>query len=139
VPDFTRFDLNTQRYNEFTQIGKFMDDHTASQAFAVGTDRYNDFIPAITSKVKLISYRPSDTSYPYFYSQAERDQRFADRQSIFSNKLDNEDRVALIHKYNIKYLWLKGGEYYMVKDLVASYPDIFIEHKFEGYYVIEVR
>jgi len=139
LPDFARFDLNAQRYTEFNKIGKFMDDHTPVQAFAVGTDRFNDFIPAISSKVKLISYRPSDVSYPYFYSQTERNQRFADRQSIFSNAIANEERIALIRKYEIKYLWLKSGEYYMVKNLISTHPNIFVEHPFEGYYVIEVR
>jgi len=139
LPDFTRFTLNAQRYQEFTQIGEFMDSHTTGQAFAAGTDRYNDFIPAIATKVKLISYRPSDTSYPYFYSAEERNQRFQDRQSIFSNNLESADRIALLKKYHIKFLWLKGGEYYMVKDLVSTHPDIFTEHKFEGYYVIEIR
>jgi hypothetical protein len=139
LPDFTRLALNVQRYQEFTQIGEFMDSHTVGQTFAVGTDRFNDYIPAITSKIKLISYRPSDTSYPYFYSQAERNQRFFDRQAIFSRDLEIEDRIALIRKYNIQFLWLKGGEYYMVKDLASTYPDIFTEHKFEGYYVIEVQ
>jgi len=139
LPDANRFTLNAQRYQEFTQIGEFMDSHTVGQTFAVGTDRFNDYIPSITSKVKLISYRPSDTSYPYFYSQAERNQRFLDQQSIFSRDLTVEERISLIRKYDIQFLWLKGGEYYMVKDLASTYPDIFTEHKFEGYYVIEVR
>jgi hypothetical protein len=139
LPDLTRFTSNAQRYHEFTEIGEFMDTHTSSQTFAVGTDRFNDYIPAITSKIKLISYRPSDTSYPYFYSQAERNQRFFDRQAIFSRDLEIEDRIALIRKYGVRFLWLKGGEYYMVKNLVATHPDIFIEHVFEGYCLIEVR
>ncbi len=139
LPDLTRFKSNAQRYKEFTQIGAFMDDHTTGQAFAVGTGRYNDYIPAISSKVKLISYRPSDTSYPYFYSPTERTQRFQDRQAIFSRDVANKDRIGLIRKYGIRFLWLKGGEYYMVKYLIATNPDIFIEHKFEGYYLIEVR
>ena len=139
LPDWERFTSNAQRYTEFTRIGKFMDDHTLGPAFAVGTDRFNDYIPVITSKVKLISYRPSDTSYPYFYSPSERNQRYADRQSIFSRDVDIEQRIALIRKYHIKFLWLKGGEYYMVKDLAKTRPDFFSEHPFEGYYVIEVR
>jgi len=139
LPDFTRFALNTQRYIEFTKIGELMDASTSAQTFAVGTDRFNDFIPAITSKVKLISYRPSDPSYPYFYSPTERSQRFADRQAIFSRDLALEDRVALMRKYNIHFLWLKGGEYYMVKKIVSTYPDIFTEHLFEGYYLIEIH
>ncbi|MEP7135681.1 MAG: hypothetical protein ABI904_12180 [Chloroflexota bacterium] len=139
LPDLARFESNASRYKEFTQIGNFMDEHTLGQTFAVGTDRYNDFIPAITSKVKLISYRPSDASYPYFYSLEERSQRFQDRQSIFSRDVTNEERIVLIRKYAIRFLWLKGGEYYMVKNLIVTNPDIFIEHKFEGYYLIEVR
>ncbi len=139
LPDFTRFALNTQRYIGFTKIGELMDASTSAQTFAVGTDRFNDFIPAITSKVKLISYRPSDPSYPYFYSPTERSQRFADRQAIFSRDLALEDRVALMRKYNIHFLWLKGGEYYMVKKIVSTYPDIFTEHLFEGYYLIEIH
>lgn len=139
LPDWERFTSNAQRYTEFTRIGKFMDDHTLGPTFAVGTDRFNDYIPVITSKVKLISYRPADTSYPYFYSPSERNQRYADRQSIFSRDVDIEQRIALIRKYHIKFLWLKGGEYYMVKDLAKTRPDFFSEHPFEGYYVIEVR
>ena len=139
LPDFTRLALNTERYMEFTKIGELMDAHTSTQTFAVGTDRFNDYIPAITSKVKLISYRPSDPSYPYFYSPTERNQRFQDRQSIFSRDLAVENRLALIRKYDIHFLWLKGGEYYMVKKMISTYPDIFTEHIFEGYYLIEVH
>ncbi len=139
LPNLARFESNAQRYKEFAQIGKFMDDRASGQTFAAGTDRLNDYIPALTSKIKLISYRPSDPSYPYFYSLDERNRRLKDRQAVFSNRVDAEDRIALIGKYQIKFLWLKGGEYYMVKNLIAAHSDIFVEHKFEGYYVIEVR
>lgn len=139
LPDWERFASNVQRYKVFTQIGTFMDSHASRTTYAVGTDRLNDYIPALTSNVKLTSYRPSDPSYPYFYSVQERSQRFADRQSIFSRDLTNEDRITLIQKYNIKFLWLKGGEYYMVKKLVETHSDIFTAHAFEGYYVIEVH
>jgi len=139
LPDVARFTSNAQRYKEFTQIGKFMDAHTLNQTIAVGTDRLNDYIPAITSKAKLISYRPSDPSYPYFYSPEERNQRMQDRQFIFSRDLAVEARLALIRKYNIKFLWLKGGEYYLVKNMVSKNPDIFTAHQIEGYYLIEIH
>jgi hypothetical protein len=139
LPDWERFTSNVQRYKVFTQIGTFMDSHTSGKTYAVGTDRLNDYIPTITSNIKLISYRPSDPSYPYFYSVQERNQRFQDRQSIFSRDLTNEGRIKLLRQYNLKFLWLKGGEYYMVKKLVETHPDIFTAHAFEGYYVIEVN
>lgn len=139
LPNLSRLESSTQRYMEFSQIGAFMDSHTMGQTIAVGTDSLNDYIPAITSKVKLISYRPSDPSYPYFYSEEERDQRLADRQSIFSRNVSLQERINLIRKYDVQFLWLKEGEYYMVKKMVSSFPNIFSEHKFEGYYLIEVR
>jgi len=140
LPDSTRFRLNADRYTAFSQIGQFMDSHTSGQqTFVVGTDKLNDFIPSISSKAKLISFRPSDTSYPYFYSPQERNQRLLDRQAIFSRDVSMEERIQLIQKYHIQFLWLKEGEYYMVKSLVANFPDLFTENQIGGYYLIEVR
>jgi len=139
LPNLKRFESNNQRYQEFTQIGAFMDEHTTDLSIAAGTDELNDYIPSISAKVKLISYRPSDTSYPYFFSMSERNQRLHDQQAIFSRDVSIEDRIRLIQKYNIQFLWLKGGEYYKVKDMLLEHPELFIEHHIERYYVIEVR
>jgi hypothetical protein len=139
LPNLTRLASSTERYNEFTKIGMFMDAHVTGQAVAVGTDRLNDYIPSISAKVKLISFRPSDTSYPYFYSLEERAQRLRDRQAVFSRDISVEDRIALIQKYRIKYLWVRGGEYYQIKDLLLAYPELLIEHTIDRYYLIEVR
>ena len=139
LPDFTRFQLNAERYREFNEIAQFMDGHAFSSSFAVGTDELNDYIPAISSKVKVISYRPSDPSYPYFYSQEERNQRLLDRQAILSRDVSLEDRLSLIEKYGIQFIWLREGEYYMVKKLVSTYPASFNVQKIGRYYVLEVR
>jgi hypothetical protein len=115
-----------------------MDDHVAGQVIAVGTDRLNDYIPSISAKMKLISFRPSDTSYPYFYSPEERNQRLWDRQAIFSRDVSVEDRIALIQKYQIKFLWVRGGEYSQIKDLLQAYPGLLIEHPIDRYFLVEV-
>jgi hypothetical protein len=139
LPNWDRFASNNKRYTEFSQIGALMDSVPSNQTFAVGTDRLNDFIPTISAKAKLISFRPSDTSYPYFYSPEERNQRLVDRQAIFSRAVPIENRIALIHKYHIQFLWLKEGEYYTVKDLISDFPNNFIPHHIGAYYVIEVQ
>jgi len=139
LPNWERFAANNKRYNEFSQTGALMDQSTERFIFAAGTDRLNDFIPAISAKAKLISFRPSDASYPYFYSPEERNQRLLDRQSIFSRDVPIESRLALIHKYQIQFLWVKEGEYYTVKDIISDYPDKFIPHQFGAYILVEVR
>ncbi len=139
LPNWNRFISNNQRYADFSKIGALMDSIPTSQTFAVGTERLNDFIPIISAKAKLISFRPSDTSYPYFYTPAERNQRLLDRQAMFNRGVPIEDRLALIHKYHIQFLWLKEGEYYTVKDLVSEYPNNFIPQHIGAYYVVEVR
>ena len=139
LPNLSRLNANTERFMQFARIGNFMDEHIQNKAFAASTDELNDYIPAISTKAKVISYRPSDPSYPYFYAPQERKQRLLDRQSIFSREIPIEERLALIQKYDIRFLWVKSGEYYLVKDMVSEFPAMFTEHKFGGYYLIEVR
>ena len=139
LPNISRLNSNTERYTEFARIGNFMDEHTQNMAFAVSTDELNDYIPAISTKAKVISYRPSDPSYPYFYTPQERNQRLLDRQAILSRELSSEDRIALLQKYDIDFLWIRSGEYYLVKNMVSEFPVMFTEHKIGGYYLIEVQ
>ena len=139
LPNTDRLRSNTERYTAFTCIGSFMDEHTRGTAFAVSTDELNDYIPAISTRAKVISFRPSDPSYPYFYTMQERNRRFLDRQAIFSREVALEDRLALIQKYDIRFLWVKSGEYYLVKNLVSEFPARFTEHKIGGYTLIEVH
>ena len=137
LPNLSRLNANRERFLQFTRIGNFMDEHTKDKAFAAGTDELNDYIPAISTKARVISYRPSDPSYPYFYTPQERKQRLLDRQSIFSREIPIEERLALIRKYEVRFLWVKSGEYYLVKDMVSEFPEMFTERKFGGYYLIE--
>lgn len=139
LPDLTRFRLNSERYGEFTAIGQFLDEHATHPSFAVGTDELNDYIPAISSNVKVISYRPSDPSYPYFFSQEERDRRRLNRQAIFSKDISLEDRLSLLEKYDIQFIWLRQGEYHMVRKLVSTFSSSFSVQKIGRYYVLEVR
>ena len=139
LPNLARLHSNTERYLQFAQIGRFMDEHTQDKAIAASTDELNDYIPAISSKAKVISFRPSDPSYPYFYSSEERKQRLLDRQAIFSREISIEARLELIKKYDIDFLWVKSGEYYLIKNMVSEFPAMFTEHKFGGYYLIEVH
>lgn len=139
LPDLTRFRSNSERYREFTAIGQFLDKRAAHPSFGVGTDGLNDFIPAISSEVKVISYRPSDPSYPYFFTQEERNQRKLDRQAIFSKEVPLEDRLSLLEKYDIQFIWLRQSEYHLIRRLVSTFSSSFHVQKIGRYYVLEVR
>lgn len=139
LPNMSRFKSNAERYRAFALIGNFMDNRIGNMAFAAGTDDLNDYIPAISTKAKVISFRPSDPSYPYFYTPQERNQRLLDRQSILSRETATPERVALLRKYKIRFLWMKEGEYHLVKNMVSEIPSMFTEHKIGGYYLIEVH
>ena len=139
LPNIERFNNNAQRYQEFALVGQFLDEHIPEQAYVIGTEELNDYIPAVSAKAKVISYRPSDPSYPYFYTAEERSQRYLDRRAILSPDISMEARLSLIQKYDIRFIWLKGGEYYMVKQLVARNPSNFIVAAIGRYYVLEVR
>jgi len=139
LPNWERFAANNKRYAEFSQTGALIDQSSERFVFVVGTDRLNDFIPAISAKAKLISFRPSDPDYPYFYSLEERNQRLLDREFMFSRDVPIESRLALIHKYQIRFLLLKDGEYYTIKDLITEYPDRFIPHQIGAHILVEVR
>jgi hypothetical protein len=139
LPNLERFENNIQRYQQFTQVGKFLDEHISGQAYVIGTEELNDYIPAISASAKVISYRPSDPSYPYFYSLEERNQRYLDRRAILAPEVSPEERLSLIQKYDIRFIWLKQGEYYMVRQLVSKYPSHFVVEQVGRYYLLEAR
>jgi hypothetical protein len=140
LPNLARLESSAARYTAFSQIGQFMDAQTSGQTFAVGTERLNDYIPGISSRVKVIYFRPSDSSVPaYFFSPQERAQRLAARESIFSPAVPAEERIQLMRKYHIQFLWLRVGEHHLVNRMISAFPDLFTTHLIGDYYLIEVH
>jgi hypothetical protein len=138
LPNITRLQGSTNRYQELILIGQQIDKGTSQPVNVVGTDELNDFIPALSWKAKVISYRPEDTTYPYFYSEEEKLERWSDRQAIFSREASPEVRMEIIKKYDVRYILLESYRYGKVKELVTAYPLNFNTYTFGRYSLLEI-
>ena len=139
LPNITRLQSSTRRYQELILIGQHIDESTLHPVNVVGSDEMNDFIPILSWKAKVISYRPEDTSYPYFFTEEEKMRRWLDRQAIFSKEISPNERMNIIQKYNIRYILIESYRYGKVKDLISTYPINFKTFSFGRYYLIEIN
>jgi len=139
LPNVTRLQISTSRYQEMTRIGQQIDQSVQQPVNIVGTDELNDFIPALTWKAKVISYRPEDLTYPYFYSEEEKAIRWADRQAIFSKEISPNERMEIIQKYNVRYLVLESYRLGKIRDLISAYPMSFKTFSIGRYNLIEIN
>ena len=139
LPDTSRLLSSTQRYLELESVGQHISANELHPVNVVGTDDLNDFIPALSWKAKVISYRPEDTAYPYFYSEEEKLERWTDRQTVFSREISPKERLNILQKYDVRYILLESYRFGKIRDLISSYPMDFEIFTFGRYYLIEVR
>ena len=138
LPNFSRMERIVQRTREMAQVGHFFDQQMANPGIIIGSDKLNDFIPTLSWKAKVISYRPNDPSYPYFYPESERIQRYEDQQAIFSNRHSPEDRLKILQKYKTRYILLESGDAKPIQKLVDTFPNLFKIHSVGRFLVVEV-
>jgi hypothetical protein len=139
LPDLARMNRIAQRAREMAQVGSFFDQQMSQPGIVIGSEKLNDFIPVISWKTKIISYRPNDPSYPYFYSQAERTQRYQDRQAIFANQISVDERLALLQQYHVRYILLEAAEQNSLQKLLDRAPELFKLHPIGRFMVVEVQ
>lgn len=138
LPNINSMQSSTRRYQELISIGQYIDKNTSSPVNIIGSDELNDFIPALSWKSKVISYRPEDTAYPYFYKEEEKNKRWLDRQAILSPEKSPDERMGLIQKYNIRYILIESYRLGKVKALISSYPANFKTFSLGRYLLIEI-
>lgn len=138
LPDISRLQSSTRRYQELALIGQHIDQNTSRPVNVVGSDELNDFIPALSWKAKVISYRPEDKAYPYFFSETEKVKRWSDRQAILSKETPANERMKIIEKYDIRYVLVETYRFGKVRDLISTYPIHFKIFSFGRYYLIEI-
>ena len=137
LPNTARLKNSTLRYQELSLVGQFIDKNVQRPINMVGSDELNDFIPTLSWKAKVISYRPEDTSYPYFYPEEERSERWLDRQSIFSREISPDAKMEIIKKYDINFILVESYRLGKFKDLFTEYPTKFTTHSFGRFSLIE--
>ena len=139
LPNISRLQTSTQRYQELASIGKQIDEKTKRPVNIVGTDELNDFIPTLSWKAKVITYRPEDTSYPYFYSEEEKTIRWSARQAIFSKELSPDERMEIIQNYDLRFILLESYKLGKIKDLFSAYSINFETFSVGRYTLIEIK
>jgi hypothetical protein len=139
LPNLDLLSVNRQRYEEFAHIGQFLDNHIKDQAIMIGSRNVNDLIPGLAGKAYVVNFRDSKPLYAYFYTQKEREDRYNNQQKIFSNEITPEKRLKLINQYDIEYILIKKGEFYLLKNLVLIYPSKFNQIEIDRYFIFEVQ
>ena len=123
LPNTVKFTTKMQRYQGLAKAGQELDRRISDQAFVIGSQKLNDLIPGLSSKAKIITFRVSQNSNMAYFSDVEREERISDTQSIFLKSLSPVDKMSLIEKYDIHFLFLQSFDLRLFEDLVDSYPD----------------
>jgi len=137
LPDFERANRTLTRSRELAQIGYFLGQQMDVPGAVIGSDRINDFIPTLSWKAKVISYRPNDPSYPYFYSLLEREQRYKSRHGLFAQNLSPQEKISILRKYNVQYVVVEQSESKAIQQLLDAYSQNFFIHTIGRYFVIK--
>lgn len=139
LPDFEKFSLKSIRYQGFSTAGQVLDHLIADHAVVAGSENLNDFIPGVSWKAQIVTFRVSEPSNMFYFSSTERTERIADAQVLFSKTASPEDRLLLIRKYNIHYLVLQRGDLKLFNDLITNYPGLIKATEIGGVYIVEIN
>jgi len=122
LPDIETFTSKMQRYNSLANAGQLLDQSIDNQAYIIGSPQINDLIPGISVKAKIITFRISSPSNMLYFSNKERLERIADTNNLFSKEISTDERLAIIKKYNIQYLFLQSFDLQLFEELMTNYP-----------------
>lgn len=123
LPNIEKFTIKMKRYQGLATAGQELDRRISDSAFVVGSQQLNDFIPGISSKSKIITFRISQKSNMAYFSDAQREERISDTQKIFSSSLSPTAKMSLIEKYDIRFLFLQNFDLRRFEDFIESYPN----------------
>lgn len=139
LPNMTRLQNSTNRYQELIQIGRHLDHNLSKPTNIIGSDELNDYIPLLSWKAKVITYRPEDLGYPYFFTTTERNQNLKDRQALLSSEVLPEVKMGIINKHQIRFFLIEKYKLGKVSDLISTYPDSFHVYIFGRYCLIAIE
>lgn len=122
LPDLEKFTEKSQRYQGLAAAGQELDRRITDHAIVVGSQQLNDFIPGISSKSKILTFRISQKSNMAYFSDAQREARISGVKKLFSNAPSPEEKMLLLQKYHIRFLLLQKFDLRFFEDLIASYP-----------------
>jgi hypothetical protein len=138
LPDIEKFVNKTQRYQGLAMAGQALDEQITDQAYVMGSTGINDLIPGLSWKSKLIMFRISNPSHMFYFTPAERDERIADSETIFSKSASAAEKLSLLRKYDVRFLVLQRDDIRLFEDLMESYPDETEATEVGGVIIVEI-
>lgn len=138
LPDLEKFSTKSQRYRGLAVAGQELNRLISDQAYVVGSPNLNDLIPGVSSKSKLITFRISQSSNMSHISDAQRQERIADIQRLFSQAPAPQDKMDLIEKYDIQFLLLQSFDLRLFEDLITAYPDRVKKIEIGGVVILQI-
>jgi len=138
LPDIEMFNKKAQRYQDLAIAGQALDDQIIDQAFVMGSPNLNDLIPGISAKSKLITFRISNPSNMFYFTSTERDERITDTETIFSKSTSPEDKLSLLEKYHIQFLFLQRADIRLFNNLIEKYPEKIKASEVGGVIIVEI-
>lgn len=123
LPDIGRFNSKVQRYQGLAIAGQALDRNISGQARVIGSPSLNDLIPGLSSKSKLITFRTANPSHMYLVTPVERNERISDTQRLFSRSALAEEKMDILEKYDVRFLFLQSFDLRLFEELMTRYPE----------------
>jgi len=118
-----KFSVKIQRYQGLAAAGEELDRRISDHAHVIGSQQLNDLIPGISVKSKPITFRVLNPSHMPYFSNTQIEERISDTKNIFSKTLPPKDKMGLIDKYDVRFLFLQSFDLRLFEEFIASYPD----------------
>jgi hypothetical protein len=139
LPDFEKFSAKSQRNRGLADAGQELNRLISDEAYVVGSEQLNDLIPGVSPKSKLITFRISQPSNMPYFSNAEREERISDTNTLFLKVPSPEDKMSLLEKYDVRFLLLQSFDLRLFEDLIAAYPDKVKKIEVGGVVILQVN
>ena len=115
------FSAKSQRYQGLAVAGQELDRRISDYAYVIGSEQLNDLIPGISAKSKPITFRILNFGHMPYFSRTQIEERISDSKKIFSNSLSPEDKMYLLKKYDIRFLFLQKFDLRLFEDFIERY------------------
>jgi hypothetical protein len=139
LPDFGRFNDKMQRYQDLAVAGRALDQQITGQAYVIGSPNLNDLIPGLSWKSNLVTFRISNPSNMYYWTSEQRDERISDSQKLFSRSASAEEKMGILEKYDVQFLFLRPFDLQLFNELLDSYPDRLETSEAGGVVIIRIH
>lgn len=138
LPNYEKFLDKSQRYQGLSMAGSALDQHISDRAYVIGSPNLNDLIPSISWKSNLITFRISDPLNMSYYTQQEIDERISDTHSLFLNSTSVKEKMDIIEKYDVRFLFITPFDLRLFDEFIETYPSRVSADEVGGVIIIRI-